>query len=215
MHGVAGEVVVLRPMRYEDIPQVAQIDREAFPEEWMFRSQSSYRRDLENPSVRYAVACALGDDASPGGASSTTRSPWFRRFLSNSSAIDGLDFVVGFVGFWLMLHEAHIISIGTRYDYRRRGIGEGLLIAATELAGMLEANVVTLEVRASNEAAQGLYRKYGFEVVGRRVKYYSSNGEDALIMSTDNTTTISFQACFQQLKRLHTESHREIISRIL
>ena len=48
---------VIRPMKYEDIPQVAQIDREAFPGEWVFRSQSAYKQDLANPSVRYVVAC--------------------------------------------------------------------------------------------------------------------------------------------------------------
>ena len=46
------------------------------------------------------------------------------------------------------------------------------------------ARRMTLEVRASNEAAQGLYRSFGFEVVGRRPRYYSDDGEDALIMTT-------------------------------
>ena len=47
---------IIRPMQYEDVPQVAQIDREAFPGEWVFRSQSAYKQDLNNPSVRYIVA---------------------------------------------------------------------------------------------------------------------------------------------------------------
>jgi ribosomal-protein-alanine N-acetyltransferase len=46
------------------------------------------------------------------------------------------------------------------------------------------ASKVTLEVRVSNETAQTLYRKYGFETQGRRVRYYSDNNEDAYIMTT-------------------------------
>ncbi len=43
---------------------------------------------------------------------------------------------------------------------------------------------MTLEVRASNEAAQSLYRAFDFDVVGRRTGYYTDDGEDALIMTT-------------------------------
>ena len=44
---------------------------------------------------------------------------------------------------------------------------------------------VTLEVRLSNVPARRLYEKYGFRPVGLRPNYYSDNGEDALIMTTD------------------------------
>jgi ribosomal-protein-alanine N-acetyltransferase len=78
----------------------------------------------------------------------------------------------------------------------------------------LNANVVTLEVRASNEIAQELYKKYGFQVVGRRLRYYSSDGEDAIIMSTDNMTSMPFQASLQQLKEDHAQRHREILAQV-
>jgi ribosomal-protein-alanine N-acetyltransferase len=71
-----------------------------------------------------------------------------------------------------------------------------------------------LEVRASNEIAQELYRKYGFRVTGRRPRYYSSDGEDAIIMSTDNIGTPSFQASFQDLKEDYAGKHREILAHI-
>ena len=203
---------VIRSMKHEDIPQVAQIDREAFPGEWVFRSQSSYKRDLDNSSVRYIVACNKRDVSESEGQA-MHKLPWFKRLFGYDRHLNVSENIVGFSGFWMMMEEAHIIAIGVRDGYRRLGIGEGLLIATIELAQILNANVVTLEVRASNEIAQELYKKYGFQVVGRRPRYYSSDGEDAIIMSTDNMTSMPFQASLQQLKEVHAQRHREIFAR--
>lgn len=200
-------------MGYEDIPQVAQIDREAFPGEWVFRSQSAYKQDLNNPSVRYIVACNKRDVSESEGQE-TQKLPWFKRFFSYERHLNVSENIVGFSGFWMMMKEAHIIAIGVRDGYRRFGIGEGLLIATIELAQIVNANLVTLEVRASNEIAQGLYKKYGFRVVGRRPRYYSSDGEDAIIMSTDNIGSLSFQASLQELKKAHAQRHREILAQV-
>ena len=204
---------VIRPMEYEDIPQVAQIDREAFPGEWVFRSQSAYKQDLDNPSVRYIVACNKMDVSETEGQE-MQKLPWFKRLFRYERHLDVSENIIGFSGFWMMMKEAHIIAIGVRDGYRRLGIGEGLLIATIELAQMLNSNVVTLEVRASNEVAQELYKKYGFRVVVRRPRYYSSDGEDAIIMSTDNIGSLSFQTSLQQLKKAHAQRHREIFARV-
>jgi ribosomal-protein-alanine N-acetyltransferase len=204
---------IIRPMRYEDIPQVAQIDREAFPGEWVFRSQSAYKQDLNNPSVRYIVACNKRDVPEPEGKE-TQKPPWFKRIFSTDRYLNVPQKIVGFSGFWMMMKEAHIIAIGVRDSYHRLGIGEGLLITTIELAQILNANVVTLEVRASNEIAQGLYKKYGFQVIGRRPRYYSSDGEDAIIMSTDNIGSLSFQAYLQDLKKVYAQKHREILAQV-
>jgi len=210
---MSGTYYFIRPMEYEDIPQVAQIDREAFPGEWVFRSQSAYKRDLDNPSVRYIVA-GNKKDASESEGQAIPRLPWFKRLFSQERHLNASENIVGFSGFWMMMKEAHIIAIGVRDGYRRLGIGEGLLIATIELAQIVNANVVTLEVRASNEIAQELYKKYGFRVVGRRPRYYSSDGEDAIIMSTDNITTTSFQSSLQQLKKAYAQRHREIFDQV-
>jgi ribosomal-protein-alanine N-acetyltransferase len=199
-------------MKYEDIPQVAQIDREAFPGEWVFRSQAAYKQDLDNPSIRYIVACQE-KGLSESGGQAIRKVPWFKRLLSYGRHLTTSEDIVGFSGFWMMVGEAHIIAIGVRNAYRQLGIGEGLLIATIELAQTLNAHVITLEVRASNGIAQELYRKYGFQVTGRRLRYYSSDGEDAIIMSTDNITSMSFQASFQQLKKDHTQRHPELFPR--
>jgi ribosomal-protein-alanine N-acetyltransferase len=208
-----GTYYIIRPMEYEDISQVVQIDREAFPGEWVFRSQSAYKQDLDNPSVRYIVACKQ-NDVPESERQAMPKVPWFKRLFSYERHLNTSENIVGFSGFWMMVGEAHIIAIGVRNGYRQLGIGEGLLIATIELAQILNANVVTLEVRASNTIAQELYKKYGFQVVGRRLKYYSSDGEDAIIMSTDNITSLSFQASFQKAKKDHAQRHREIFAQV-
>ena len=203
----------IRPMEYGDIPQVAQIDREAFPGEWVFRSHASYKRDLDNPFVRYIVACKKMDVSQLEGQVAV-KTPWFKRLFNRDRHLDTAENIIGFSGFWMLMQEAHIIAVGVRDSYRRLGIGEALLIASIDLAATLNASVVTLEVRASNKIAQELYRKFGFQVVGRRFRYYSSDGEDAIIMTTDKIGSASFQASFQQLKKAHSRRHREILARV-
>ncbi|MDD2220598.1 MAG: ribosomal protein S18-alanine N-acetyltransferase [Clostridia bacterium] len=85
-------------------------------------------------------------------------------------------------GFWLIFDEAHICNIAVAPQFRRRGLGEALLRAQIALAASLGVERMTLEVRVSNDAAQGLYKKLGFRACGIRPKYYQDNNEDALIM---------------------------------
>lgn len=206
-----GVYYVIRPMNHEDIPQVTQIDREVFPDEWIYRSHSAFKRDLDNPSVRYIVACAMNELPRARGQEGQ-KVTWFKRLFSYGHYPHTVGNIVGFAGFWMMMQEAHIIAIGIRESYRRLGIGEALLISLIELAAVLNADVVTLEVRASNETAQTLYKKCGFQVVGRRLKYYSNNNEDGVIMSTDSISSLFFQAYSQQLKKAHAQRHDKILT---
>jgi [ribosomal protein S18]-alanine N-acetyltransferase len=91
---------------------------------------------------------------------------------------------VGFGGIWLMVDEAHITTFAVHPEWRRQGIGRRLLVALIEQALELSAARMTLEVRASNAAAQRLYTELAFVEAGRRVGYYTDDGEDALIMTT-------------------------------
>ena len=95
------------------------------------------------------------------------------------------DEVVAYGGIWLMVDEAHITTFAVHPRYRRRRIGERLLLAMIDLSADRHAREATLEVRLSNIAARRLYEKYGFRPVGIRPRYYSDDQEDALIMTTE------------------------------
>ena len=92
--------------------------------------------------------------------------------------------VVAYGGMWLMVDEAHITTFAVQGDVRRQRIGERLLLAFLDVAAARQAREATLEVRLSNLPARRLYEKFGFRPVGLRPRYYSDNGEDALIMTT-------------------------------
>lgn len=97
--------------------------------------------------------------------------------------MDGV--VVAFAGIWIMVDEAHVTTFAVDPTWRRRGIGERLLVALLDVSIGRRAREATLEVRLSNMPARRLYEKYGFRPVGIRPRYYTDNGEDALIMTTE------------------------------
>lgn len=93
--------------------------------------------------------------------------------------------IVGYCGSWIVFDEAQITTIATHPHYRRLGFGEAIL--RYMMAFMLKkgAKALFLEVRVSNSNAQQLYRKLGFERIGKRKKYYADNQEDAIVMGVD------------------------------
>lgn len=201
-------------MRVEDVSQVYEIDRECFPD-W---PPPSYKREiLFSKLSHYLVAWdkdSLVDHEVIGQKESRQRASRPGQFLNRLRLLLKANLalssttnqrIAGLAGLWIMADEAHLTTIGVREAYRMQGIGELLLIATLDLALMLNARVVTLEVRVSNHAAQKLYEKYGFRQVGLRRGYYSDNGEDAVVMSTDSLTSASFQSCFQRLKQAHAQ----------
>ena len=96
--------------------------------------------------------------------------------------IDGT--LVGFGGIWLMVDEAHVTTMAVLPASRRSGVATLLLLELLQEARRGGARVATLDVRVSNSDAQRLYRAFGFVEVGRRIRYYDDNGEDALVMTT-------------------------------
>lgn len=91
--------------------------------------------------------------------------------------------VRGYVMAWRVADQLHILNIATDPEARREGLGTRLLREAARQGkedGLLE---ITLEVRRSNTGARGFYEKHGFVESGVRRKYYSDNGEDAVIMT--------------------------------
>lgn len=152
-----GGEVIIRSMTREDVSRVHEIDCLSFALPW---SERSYLFEInENGAARLWVAEILGEDNRPS--------------------------VVGMLVIWLILDEAHVGTIAVHPDFRNRGIARRLL--AKGLLNALEggARHSLLEVRRSNVAAQQLYRRFGYEVVGVRPRYYRDNGEDALLMNLD------------------------------
>lgn len=163
--------ICLGPMELADVPQVAAIDQQSFPLPW---PAGAYRHELtENENAHFVVAYISPVPHKPG--------KWWEGLLRPQP----LRTIVGFVGYWYIVDEAHISTIAVHPDYRGRGIGERLLVAMLEHARSLGATLATLEVRIGNVAAQNLYHKYGFEEVGRRKNYYRDNLEDALLMTAE------------------------------
>jgi ribosomal-protein-alanine N-acetyltransferase len=200
---------IIRRMQDRDIPQALEIDREAFPTQWPHPTYASFKQELRNRLACYIVI------AKPVESEMIEQNPGNRKFwqkllhLFDQERFFGeeistpKEYIVGIAGFWAMVDEAHITTLAVRDPYRRQGVGERLLIEIIEMAVQFNANVVTLEARVSNKQAQTLYEKYGFQKVGLRKAYYTDNGEDALIMTTDSLTSNAFQSHFQQLKQNH------------
>lgn len=92
------------------------------------------------------------------------------------------EVIVAYAGLWIIGDEAHITNIAVDPCYRGCRIASGLMDIILALAAEKRLCGITLEVRAGNIAAISLYKKFGFEVEGRRKGYYSDNQEDALIM---------------------------------
>ena len=87
----------------------------------------------------------------------------------------------GYIIYWILADEMHLLNLAVHPDQRRRGIARSLLTAALDKARAQGAAVVWLEVRPSNAAALSLYHSFGFQEIGIRPGYYTDNGEDALI----------------------------------
>jgi len=201
-------------MRKEDIPQVTEIDREAFPTLW---PPANYRHELGNWLAHYIVAYdeeerveqpemkAVPQKGFSGLVSRLRQFFNHDRFFGNEFDSSARQYIFGFTGFWIMAGKAHITNIAVREKNRRQGIGESLLIALIDLATELDARLITLEVRASNTAAQSLYSKYGFTQVGVRRGYYTDNREDGVLMSLENIASAPVQANLQRLKQAHSQ----------
>jgi ribosomal-protein-alanine N-acetyltransferase len=109
----------------------------------------------------------------------------FELEFSHRYVFDYEGSVAGYIIFWLIEGEVHIMSIAVRRDLRRLGIATEILKRSLAEAGDLGGKYVFLEVRENNGAGIGLYRKMGFRVVYKRKGYYTDTKEDALIMVRD------------------------------
>lgn len=148
----------IRTMKEEDLDQVKAIDRMSFSLPW---PEHSYDYEFY-------------------------KNPLSLLWVAEVDEQEVKHRVIGTLVIWLIVDEAHIATIAVHPDYRNLGIARELLAEAMRASvgkGMMQA---TLEVRANNTIAQKLYKRFGFEIVGRRQRYYRDNNEDALIMTIKN-----------------------------
>ena len=90
--------------------------------------------------------------------------------------------ILGFAGIWIAIDIAHITNIVVKKNHRKEGIGSLLLQELIKLCIKLDMKELTLQVNENNLPAINLYKKYGFEQVGLRKKYYH-NTDAAYIMT--------------------------------
>ena len=223
--------IILRPMTLGDIPEVMEIEQEAFPTMW---PRTAFQREIEqNRLARYLVAWQLpeeeedaegsgpfGERLPPEFAALEPKSQGLGRFLdglrqmasgedeqgdqaTSGESASGGQIVAGFLGTWVMSDEVHIVSIAVREEQRGQGVGEMMLIGAILMALEKRLDKISLECRISNSVALRLYEKYSFQRAGIRPRYYSDNHEDAYIMILEGVKEASFQERFQALREAH------------
>jgi ribosomal-protein-alanine N-acetyltransferase len=91
--------------------------------------------------------------------------------------------IVGFMNFWTVGDERHLLNFAVAPEFRKRGIGKKMMYYLISLARKENATTILLEVRRSNESAISLYSAFDFLPVAVRPGYYVDNGEDAILMA--------------------------------
>jgi ribosomal-protein-alanine N-acetyltransferase len=159
-------------MRLSDISQVTGIERRAFSSPWTART---YAYEIEESDYSYMMVLTVPDVVPRNDMISR-----ITRLLGYTPNTN--ETVVAYGGLWHLYDEAHISTIASNPDYRRKGYGEAALVGMIQRAVTLGAAYVALEVRVSNLNAQALYLKHGFQIAGIKPRYYSDNGENAYDM---------------------------------
>ncbi|HML20394.1 MAG TPA: ribosomal protein S18-alanine N-acetyltransferase [Aggregatilinea sp.] len=182
----------LRHMRVEDIPQVVDIDRASFSSPW---PQRTYEFEITNRDASHFCVIEVADHLDKPRMVRSL----FQRFWTPKS----VPLIAGYGGCWLIAGEAHISTIAVHPEYRGQGLGELLLSGMLKRSLNLRGQYSVLEVRVSNLSAQQLYRKYEYEVVGRRRGYYRDDGEDALLMEARPLDNGYGERLDDRVKKLH------------
>lgn len=144
-----------RPMRVADLDRVTEIERDGFAHPW---SRDLLARELDHAWSHVLLAAeAQGED----------------------------ERILGYIVFWLVHDEVHVLNVGTALEARRRGVGRALMLEAHAAGRARGATAATLEVRRSNAPARALYLALGYREVGVRPAYYAEEREDAIVMNVD------------------------------
>lgn len=144
--------VELSRMRELDLDEIMRVERLSFSSPW---KRDMFLEELNRHHSVTWVARAAGLSARP---------------------------LIGYVMFWLIADELHILNIAVDPDWRQMGIGTRLMETVLTAAKGHQSALIVLDVRPANRAARKLYERFGFRTVGVRPQYYSDTGEDALVM---------------------------------
>lgn len=147
----------IRIMREDDVPYVAQIEREAFSLPW---SAEAFSTAVKDKNALFLVAEKCPAD----------------------SSMEEVLAVAGYIGMYVSVPEGEITNVAVAAGLRGRGCGAGLVRAMQQRAAAFGVNRIFLEVRESNAAAIHVYNAAGFETIGRRRGFYELPREDALVM---------------------------------
>ncbi len=165
--------VSIRPMKRTDIPAVAALETDIYPQPW---SPRVFFDELATDNRRYLVA------------------------------LDSSGTLVGYCGLLIIEGDAHITTIAVAPGARGHQLGTRLMLRLVDEAIRVHTKHLTLEVRISNDTAQKLYSRFGFDPVGRRQNYYKD--EDALVMWATDIDTDDYQERIAAIR----DSLREIAS---
>lgn len=108
----------------------------------------------------------------------------------------------GYMGIWKITDEAHVTNLSVHPDFQNKKFAHRLLLDSIDECYREKIKYITLEVRVSNEKAIHLYEKFGFKSLGLRKKYYQDNGEDALIMWTEDIFSEKYKQIYEQNKKI-------------
>jgi [ribosomal protein S18]-alanine N-acetyltransferase len=145
-----------RPVVEADLPRIMEIEAAGFLHPW---SESLLRAELGH--AWSTLLAALAPAAGPG------------------------DRILGYIVFWLVHDEIHVLNVGTAPEARRQGVARALMEEAKVRGRARGARLSTLEVRRSNAPAIALYRSLGYLAVGVRPRYYAEENEDAIVMTLE------------------------------
>jgi len=151
---------LLSPMQESDLDEVVALEQASFPEPW---TRKMFLGELRGNTFAVNVVARAGE------------------------AGDGLTLpagaLLGYILFWVVFDELHVMNLAVRQDIRRRGLGRDLARYALSVGAIRGARTALLEVRASSVAAIALYESLGFARTCVRKGYYDCPREDAVIMT--------------------------------
>ena len=186
----ADGTVRLEPMRESDLDEILPLERASFSEPW---TRKMFLGELQGNAFSTNLVARAGDAGCgpglPGGA------------------------LVGYVMFWVVFEELHLMNLAVRPEARRRGIGTELIRQALAVGADRGVRTALLEVRASNAAARAFYHKLGFVERDVRRGYYDHPREDAVIMVLEmkgGDTMLSEDPAILELVRREKQEFRTL-----